>query len=30
VEKFPARTLVCEDGKVKEPENEKLDFREML
>jgi cell division transport system ATP-binding protein len=30
VEAFPARTLVCEDGKVKEPENEKLDFREML
>ncbi len=30
IEKFPARTLVCENGKVKEPENEKLDFREML
>ncbi len=30
VEAFPARTLVCEDGKVSEPGNEKLDFREML
>ncbi|MCF8361534.1 MAG: ATP-binding cassette domain-containing protein [Prolixibacteraceae bacterium] len=30
IEKFPARTLVCEDGKVFEPGSEKLNFREML
>jgi cell division transport system ATP-binding protein len=30
VEKFPGRTLVCEDGKVSEPGSEKLNFREML
>ncbi|MDA3881313.1 MAG: ATP-binding cassette domain-containing protein [Prolixibacteraceae bacterium] len=30
IEKFPARTLVCDDGKVYEPEREMLNFRELL